>query len=62
MKEHDLANEILDLHDREDQVKKFLAVPKALKSAVGELVRIAKLADRNGCLPGWRASWIDKDK
>lgn len=60
MKEHDLANEILDLQDRELQVQRFKAVPKELQNTVGWLVRIANQAGRNGCLPGWRASWIDK--
>jgi hypothetical protein len=62
VKEHDLANEILDLQDREAQVNKFKTVPKQYKDAVGEMVKIAKLAGRNGCLPGWRANWIDHKK
>jgi hypothetical protein len=54
MKEHDLANEILDLQDREAQVIRFKAVPNKYKDSVGEMVKIAKSAERFYRFPAWR--------
>lgn len=54
MREHDEANKILDMPERADRVAYFLTLPKQIKPAVGELVKIATNAAEYHRHLSWR--------